>query len=134
MSRLVRHVLIHRKFKAVRPETTVAEAAAVMEEARVGSVLIMEDGALRGIFTERDALYRVVAAGLDPAATSMREVMSSELVTVSPDDDITHALRLMRDIGFRHLPVVADGEVQGIVSTRDIITAAEFSALAGSLG
>lgn len=134
MSRLVRHVLIHRKFKAVRPETTVAEAAAVMKEAQVGSILIMQDGALRGIFTERDALYRVVAARLDPATTPMREVMSSELVTVAPDDEITHALRLMRDIGFRHLPVVEDGEVQGIVSTRDIITAAEFSALAGSVG
>ncbi len=121
MSRLVRHVLIHRKFKAVRPETTVAEAAAVMKEAQVGSILIMEDGALAGIFTERDALYRVVAARLDPAATSMREVMSSELVTVAPDDDISHALRLMRDIGFRHLPVVEDGKLCGIVSIGDAV-------------
>lgn len=134
MARLVRQVMMHQKFKSVSPETTVVEAARTMKEARVGSILVMQEGELQGIFTERDALFRVVAGHVDPATTAVADVMTGELVTIGPDDDITHALRLMRDVGFRHLPVVdSDGGIVGIVSTRDIIAATEFSILAGSV-
>jgi len=133
MARLVSQVLIQRKFCAVAPDASVAAAAALMKQAGVGAILVMDGRELVGIFTERDGLYRVVADKRDAETTRVDEVMSKDLVTVAPDDDITHALRLMRDIGFRHLPVVEDGEVIGIVSTRDIITAAEFSVLAGSV-
>jgi CBS domain-containing protein len=134
MARLVSQVLIQRKFSAATPDTTVVQAAAKMKSERVGAILVMENRALVGIFTERDALFRVVASKLDPEATTLREVMTADVVSVAPDDDITHALRLMRDVGFRHLPVVEDGEVVGIISTRDIVTATEFSVLAGSMG
>lgn len=134
MARLVSQVLIQRKFSAVTPDTTVARAAEVMKQQRVGAILVMEERALAGIFTERDALFRVVAAKLDPETATLRDVMTADVVSVAPDDDITHALRLMRDVGFRHLPVLEDGEVIGIISTRDIITATEFSVLAGSMG
>lgn len=135
MARTVRQVMMHQKFKSVSPDATVVEAARIMKEGRVGSILVMRDGELQGIFTERDALFRVVAGRIDPAGTTVAEVMTGELVTISPDDDITHALRLMRDIGFRHLPVVeSGGDIVGIVSTRDIIAATEFSILAGSVG
>lgn len=134
MARLVSQVLIQRKFCAVAPDATVVEAAGFMKQARVGAILVMRDRQLAGIFTERDAVFRVLADKRDPGTTTVGEVMTAEVVSVAPDDDITHALRLMRDIGFRHLPVVEDGEVIGIISTRDIITATEFSVLAGSVG
>ena len=130
--RTVSQVLISRKFITVTPDTTVAATAETMRANRVGAVLVMAGDELKGIFTERDALYRVIGEGRTPAETRIAEVMTGELVTVHPDDWIASALRLMRDIGFRHLPVVGeDGAVVGIVSTRDIIAAAEFAALAG---
>jgi CBS domain-containing protein len=133
MARQVRQILLQRKFQVVPPTATIVEAAAKMREGRVGAVVVMADQELHGIFTERDALYRVLADRLDPETTTVAEIMTTELVTIAPDDTVAHALRLMRDIGFRHLPVVEDDQVLGILSTRDIIAAAEFSALAGSV-
>ena len=103
----------------------VLEAARLMARQGVGCLPIIEEGKLRGIFTERDALFRVMAEGRDPGITPLIGVMTSHPQTVTPDTRAVDALRIMRDGGFRHLPVVDEGAVIGIVSLRDF-AGAEF--------
>lgn len=104
---------------------TVLDAARLMLEHRIGCLPIIEEGKLRGIFTERDALYRVMAEGRDPGITPLSGVMTPHPETVIPETRAVDALRIMRDGGYRHLPVVSEGEVIGIVSLRDF-AGAEF--------
>lgn len=130
--RTVKQIIVRAETYSLPGDASVREAARLMARRHIGAVLVMEEGRLDGIFTERDALYRVIAEGLDPESTTLAEVMTSQLVTLSPDDPASDAIRLMRDIGFRHLPVVeAGGRVFGMVSLRDFIGAAEFAAGAG---
>ena len=104
------------------PDDTLAEASARMWQQQTGSLLIMEGNKLNGIVTERDVL-RVVAEGKDPKATTVREIMTTELVTVSPDESIKGAAEIMFAKWFRHLPVVTDdGKVVGILSLRDLLS------------
>ena len=104
------------------PDDTLAEASARMWQQQTGSLLIMEGDKLNGIVTERDVL-RVVAEGKDPKATTVREIMTTELVTVSPNESIKGAAEIMFEKWFRHLPVVTDeGEVVGILSLRDLLS------------
>jgi CBS domain-containing protein len=102
-------------------ETTVADAAYLMKERRVGAVLVLSEGRLAGIFTERDALFRVVAEGRDPAATRLADVMSANPRTIGPDRPFGHALHMMHEGGFRHVPVVENGRPLGMVSARDAL-------------
>ena len=104
------------------PDDTLAEASARMWQQQTGSLLIMEGDKLNGIVTERDVL-RVVAEGKDPKATTVREIMTTDLVTVSPNESIKGAAEIMFQKWFRHLPVVTDeGEVVGILSLRDLLS------------
>lgn len=115
----IRSVLEPRKLVVAPPEATVAEAARLMEDGKVGAVLVVKkDGRLTGIFTERDAVCRVIAAGRDPAATSLAEVMTLEPKTVSPDESFGYALLLMYENNFRHVPVVENGRPVGVISAR----------------
>jgi CBS domain-containing protein len=98
---------------------TVLDAARLMYQHRIGCLPIIEAGKLRGIFTERDALYRVMAVGRDPGITPLSGVMTPHPDTVMPETRAVDALRIMREGGFRHLPVVSEGEVIGMVSLRD---------------
>ena len=107
-----------RKLVVAAPDTTVSEAAALMQEGQVGAVLVVEEGRLVGIFTERDAVYRVMAAGRDPRGTLLREVMTPDPLTVAPEETFGYALLLMHEKGFRHAPVVVDGRPIGVVSAR----------------
>ena len=84
---------------------TVLEAAILMKEKSKGALLVCDGTQLTGIFTERDALFRVIAAGRDPAATALAEVMTPQPMTTHPDEPFIKALRLMHTRGFRHLPV-----------------------------
>ncbi len=118
LSMPVGDVLEERKLIVAGPDATVAEAARLMKEGRVGAVLVVEEGRLIGIFTERDALFRVMAPGLAPAAIRLREVMTPDPTTVAPDETFGYALLLMYDRGFRHVPVVQDGKPLGVVSAR----------------
>lgn len=102
---------------------TVREAARLMEARNVGSVLVMEKERLAGIFTERDLVQRVVAAGRDPEDTRLAAVMTAKPDTVAPDTTALDALRLMHDGGYRHLPVVEGERVLGVVSRRDFLGA-----------
>ena len=102
------------------PTATVMEAARHMRERRVGAVLVTDRNAgLLGIFTGRDAVGRVLAEGKDPAATALAEVMTPDPDTMAPHHTAIEALRLMQDARCRHLPIVHEGKVVGVVSRGD---------------
>lgn len=102
------------------PKTTVMEACRAMRDRRVGSVVVATaDGRLAGIFTGRDAVCRVLAAGRDPATTLLVDVMTPDPATMTPDQSAIDALRLMWAGGFRHLPLVKAGKLVGVVSRGD---------------
>ena len=107
------------KLHTVGPSDTVGEAVAVMAQHRVGSVLVMDGDELVGIFTERDTV-RALSQSHDAARHEIDSWMTPRPKTVTPDVDSEDALKTMLDSGFRHLPVVEDGHVVGIVSMRDL--------------
>jgi CBS domain-containing protein len=121
MERPVRSIIEDQKPVTASAEITVAVAARLMKERRIGALLVVQDGRLAGIFTERDALFRVVAEGRDPAKTRVAEVMTPNPRTIAPDRPFGHALHLMYEGGFRHVPVVDDGRPIGVVSARDAL-------------
>ena len=100
---------------------TVLEAAVMMKQQGKGALLVVEGSRLTGIFTERDALFRVIAAGRDPATTKLADVMTPQPQTMHPDEPFVKALRVMHKRGFRHLPVVEHGRPLGVVSARDAL-------------
>jgi CBS domain-containing protein len=106
--------------ESVTPETTVMEAVRRMNERRIGSVLVMEDGRLAGIFTERDVLTRVVPQQMDPTRTPVAEVMTRQPVIIPPTTTIEEAMMVVTGTRRRHLPVVQDGKVLGMVSIGDL--------------
>jgi CBS domain-containing protein len=112
---------------------TVRDAARRMHDREVGAVLITNAGKLEGIFTERDLLMRVVAPGRDPEITQLREVMTRDPDTVEADSIATDALGRMTERRYRHLPVMKDGQLFGIVSRRDF-TGEDISAVEDELG
>jgi CBS domain-containing protein len=99
----------------------VREAARQMTEWNIGAVAVLEDERLAGVFSERDLMARVVAKGLDPDATSVSAVMTKSLVVASPGDDFDDAIQKMHSIGSRHLPVVENGRLIGMISLRDLL-------------
>jgi CBS domain-containing protein len=114
----IKSVLEPRKLVVAAPHTTVAEAANLMKKGNVGAVLVVDEGRLVGIFTERDALFRVVAPGLEPLKTKLCDVMTHDPTTVAPDETFGYALLLMHEKGFRHTRVVENGRPVGVVSAR----------------
>ena len=121
MERPVRSIIEDQKPITTSAEISVAAAARLMKEHRIGAILVLDQGRLAGIFTERDALFRVVAEGRDPAATRVGEVMTANPRTITPDRPFGHALHLMYEGGFRHVPVVDGGRPLGVVSARDAL-------------
>ncbi|HZB03207.1 MAG TPA: CBS domain-containing protein [Actinomycetota bacterium] len=107
---------------SIEPTTTVAEAATVMGERRIGSALVMEDDMLLGIFTERD-IVRALGEHFDAAGHPVSDWMTPNPVTVEASTPVEDALRMMLDRNFRHLPVAEGGRVSGIVSMRDLTAA-----------
>ena len=101
--------------------TTVLEAALLMKKTGKGALLVVDGSRLIGIFTERDALFRVLAVGRDPASTRLGEVMTPQPLTIQADQPFLQALRIMHKGGFRHLPVVEFDRPLGIVSARDAL-------------
>ena len=99
---------------------TVAEAVRAMNEHKVGSVLVMDGARIAGIFTERDVLRRVVGGPLDPAATPVTAVMSSEVLTVAPTLTVQQAMDIFAEKRCRHLPVVREGRLLGMISIGDV--------------
>lgn len=109
----------------------VADAAAAMKKYGIGDVIVLDGGQMRGIVTDRDLAVRVLADGRDPQTTTLAEVCSPSVVTVSPDDDVAEAVSLIRQKAVRRLPVVDGRTPVGIVSIGDLaIERDERSALA----
>lgn len=120
-TRTMAEMVRHQDPLAMPPGASVQEACTAMHRRRVGAVLVVEDGKLAGIFTGRDAV-QCLARELDPARTSLGQVMTRNPTSLGPQDRAIEALRLMNDGGFRHLPVVDQGRLMGIVSRYDFRT------------
>lgn len=118
--RIVPDVISDQILHKVTPRDTVRQAARLMREKKIAAVLVMEGERLVGIVTERDMTVRVVAAGLDPDATPISEMMTADPDTLAPSDTASDALRMMKSRNYRHLPVVDGGTVVGMVSVRDL--------------
>ena len=113
-------VILDQKPLVLRETSTVQSACAAMRDARAGSVVVTDAaGKLSGIFTGRDAVARVLAEGRDAATTTLAEVMTPRPMTLTADQSAIDALRLMWDGGFRHVPLVRDGHILGVVSRGD---------------
>jgi len=106
---------------AVRKHATVAEAARTMAENNVGIVAVLEEDRLIGVFSERDAVRRVIDKGLDPHTTTIETVMTRSLVVAAETDDYQDALRAMDQANIRHLPVVRGTQVVSMLSVRDLM-------------
>jgi CBS domain-containing protein len=105
----------------IDPSYNVRAAAQQMTEKNIGAVAVVEAGKLAGIFSERDIMSRVVARGLNPDNTPVDVVMSKELVVAAPSENVDSALQKMHSIRARHLPVVDDGKLIGMISIRDLL-------------
>lgn len=116
---LVRDVMEGEGALTLSPETIVKTAAELMAKRKTGAAMVVDHGRLVGIFTERDALFRVIAQGLDARSTRLAEVMTAEPRTVGPNDSYGYALVMMQEGGFRHAPVIENGKPIGIVSSRN---------------
>ena len=101
--------------------SSARDAARLMKEHNIGALLVMDGTRLCGIFTERDALFRVLAADRDPRQTRLAEVMTPQPQTIHPDEPFLNALRIMYQGRFRHLPVVEFDRPLGMVSVRDAL-------------
>lgn len=101
--------------------STVFEAITKMVEANVGSLLVTDDGEIVGIMTERDYLRRVTLQGRTDKETAVREIMSSPLVVATPETSVDECMAMMTDRRIRHLPVVDEGEVVGVISIGDLV-------------
>lgn len=117
----IRSVMERKKLLVAPPETTVAAAAKLMAKRRVSAVMVVEDGRLVGIVTERDVVHRVIAKERDARTTRLSEVMTRELITVTPEESFGYAMLLMYEHGFRHAPVIENGQPVGIVSARNAL-------------
>jgi CBS domain-containing protein len=120
-SQRVRAVMERKKLLTAPPETTVSEAAKLMARRKVGAVMVVEHRRLVGIFTERDAVFRVIARGRDAHTTRLADAMTTAPQTVDPDKSFGYALLLMYENGFRHVPVIENGDLIGIVSARNAL-------------
>lgn len=114
-------------------DSTVEDAARLMKERDIGDVIVMKDGELCGILTDRDIVVRALAEHRDISKTPVDQICSHHLVTVSPDADVTAAVQLMRDHAIRRLPVVEEGKPVGIVSIGDLAVEREPQSALGHI-
>ncbi|MFA6312725.1 MAG: CBS domain-containing protein [Sterolibacterium sp.] len=117
----IRSVMEPHKVLTAPPDTSVSKAAELMAKKNVGAVMVVENEHLIGIFTERDAVFRVIARGRDARTTLLSEVMTAAPQTVAPDKPFGYALLMMYENGFRHVPVIENGKPIGIVSSRNAL-------------
>jgi CBS domain-containing protein len=117
----LREIVKDRRVYSIDATRTVLEAARYMMEHNVGALPVLRNGELAGIFSERDIMNRVVAVGRTPGTTSVAEVMTANPRAVPVDESVEECLFIMREFGFRHLPIVDGKELKGLVSLRDIL-------------
>jgi CBS domain-containing protein len=123
--RLVRDLLAAKgnEVWSVTPETKVFDALRLMAEKRVGAVLVLEENDLVGLFSERDYARKVILLGKSSKETPVKDIMSSKIVSVRPDQTIDECMSLMTDNRIRHLPVMNDGKLRGIITIGDVVKA-----------
>lgn len=117
----LREVVKDRKIYSADAAQTVLEAARFMKEHNIGALPVMREGKLVGILSERDIMNRVVAVGRTPGTTAVSEVMTANPRSVGADETVEECLFIMREFGFRHLPIMDGKELNGLVSLRDIL-------------
>ncbi|MBI3043782.1 MAG: CBS domain-containing protein [Betaproteobacteria bacterium] len=120
-NRSIRAIIAEQELVTAHEAMTVGDAARLMKQKTVGAVMVVEEGKLVGVFTERDALFRVLAEGRDTRATRLSEVMTRNPTTIHPDRPFPEALHIMFEGGFRHVPVVEDERPVGMISARDAL-------------
>jgi CBS domain-containing protein len=108
---------------SVAPENTVYEALKIMGEKNIGALLVMVHDELIGIISERDYARKIVLKGKTSLDTTVSEIMTESVITVLPEDSLEKCMGLMSDNHIRHLPVVKNGEVKGVISISDVVTA-----------
>jgi signal-transduction protein with cAMP-binding, CBS, and nucleotidyltransferase domain len=118
---LVRDIVQDRELYRVEESDTVAVVTQHMAGLHVGAILVFKGNSLRGIFSERDLLRRVVLERLDPEATPVRDVMSTQITTIDESATLEEAMEAMQRNNCRHLPVTRDGRVEGFLSMRDLM-------------
>jgi CBS domain-containing protein len=114
--RPIREVIENQEILTAPSTTTVGDAARLMKKHKTGALLVCDKKRLVGVFTERDALFRVTAEDCDPKTTVLADVMTANPRTISPDKPLGHALHMMYEGGFRNVPVVEKGRPIGMVS------------------
>ncbi len=121
-TRVINNIIAGRPLVSGNKDMTVRAACRLMAENRIGALVIVDSNRIAGIFTERDALNKVLAGGLDPDTTKLAQVMVKDPQTIRADKPLGYALQFMADGGFRHVPVVdAEGAPVGMVSARDAL-------------
>lgn len=121
MPRPIRSIIEDQEVISCPSQTTVSEAALLMKKHEIGAMMVVDDGKLVGVFTERDALFRVVAEGLDTQTTLLADVMTANPQTIDPDKPFINALQMMHEGGYRHVPVVENDRPVGMISARDAL-------------
>ena len=109
-----------RALHAVPVTVTVYEAVEAMNQHRIGAILVMDGAKLAGIFTERDVLTRVIAASLNPQVTPVSQVMSSDVLTIAPDATVQQVMDIFTEKRCRHLPVIQNDQLVGLISIGDV--------------
>ena len=117
----LREIMRYGFLFVVQRDVAVAEAARMMAAHNVGIVAVLEGERLVGVFSERDVVQKVLAKGLDPARTPIKDVMTTELVVADVDEDYQSAIRKMDQANIRHLPVVSGGRLLSMISIRDLM-------------
>jgi CBS domain-containing protein len=118
----LRSILERQQVITAPPDATVQQVSVTMTRAHIGAIPIVDEGRLIGVFSERDLMTRVVVAGRDPHATRVSEVMTTEVETATLEEHVDFCVEKMMRVGCRHLPVVVDGKVVGVVSMRDLLS------------
>jgi CBS domain-containing protein len=117
----IRDIIQGKVPDTIGPEATVLEATRKMTAAKVGALAVIEKDRLVGIFSERDLMTRVVAPGLDPAVVKVSSVMTQDLVVADADESTDACLNRMKQLHVRHLPVVSDNKLVGMLSVRNLL-------------
>ena len=124
MTTLVRHMLVGKpEVYSVGADDTVFDALHLMAQVNIGAVLVLEDGQVRGIMSERDYARKMVLHGKSSRETRVREVMTTRVITVEPDRTCADCMALMTEKHIRHLPVMDQGRLMGVISIGDVVRA-----------
>jgi CBS domain-containing protein len=132
MTQKIRDLMGQKQLVTVDRDDPILKAAQRMKDADVGDVIVKDGTGMVGILTDRDIVVRALAEGLEPAVTTVDRICSKDLATLSPDDEVDHAIALMRKKAVRRVPIVQDGQPVGILSIGDLAQERDpRSALAG---